>query len=303
MRDNNNNDSGSDTLMARYRPLLSIAVEHGYFADVLCRNLRFEPCEQSAALLQKSGCVWRAVVGGIAIHADVSKTKLLRSCFEEMSPSRRLGFRAYAEDSLFDTYTGGYQRSDDAVLFLDSDNAVQEATSGRYRLHASDSVSDADRRLINSPSLLNNRRPRTGSPKCEVWIQADIDSLDEFSHAQDAVGKNYYLRFAARSTLWQYIVVGDWMQEQVSVVDLADKVRFSASHPRNFANGRVAQTLRSEEVISLQERSSQRFQLRVQDHGTERVMIKRLPVASAGQFNIEEHKGAPTWVSEIYVNC
>jgi hypothetical protein len=296
MRDN-------DTLLTRYRPLFSVTAEHGYFADTICRGLRFEPCAQSDALLQKSGCVWRAVKGGIAVHADVSKKNLLRACFEEFSPSRKLGFVGYADDALFNVFTGGYQHSADTALFLDSDTAILEPESGRLRLHAADTVSDEERRLRNSPSLFADRRQGTEQPKCEIWVKADIDMLDETSHVKDVIGKHYYLRFAARATLWHYVIVGDWAKDQVSVVDLTDKVKFNAHQPRYFANGRAAQTLRSAAAITMQEHSSQRFQLRVQDHGTERVIVKRLPVASADQFSIEEHQGAPTWVSEIYVNC
>ena len=72
---------------------------------------------------------------------------------------------------------------------------------------------------------------------------------------------------------------------------------------KRFSNGRTAHAVRSQEAIALQEAPAQRFQLRVREEGKERVIVKRLPVASAGQFHIEEHEGAPTWVSEIYVNC
>ena len=54
--------------------------------------------------------------------------------------------------------------------------------------------------------------------------------------------------------------------------------------------------------IALQERSPQRFQLRRQGTGADKVLIKRLPVASPSQINRETLGGVPTLVSEIYVH-
>ena len=291
------------TLLARYRPLFSIAVEHQFFADTLCRGLRLEPYRQSAMLMEKGACVWRPQIGGVAVYADVSRLELLRSWFAQATPAMSLGFQAFAEDPLFDGYTGGFRRDAESILSFSSGNAVAEEGGTRLRLHAAECVSDAD--LVAAPhaELPAGASRWPAAPKFAVWIQFDPDAIDTTSRAGDAEGKHYYLRFAARETLWQYNVFGDFSPEQVSVVDLADKNQFAALGPRNFANGRAGQRLRSRAPIALRERSAQRFQLRLQDHGSERVIVKRLPVASAGQFNIEEHEGAPTWVSEIYVNC
>ncbi|MBI3716471.1 MAG: hypothetical protein HY255_10800 [Betaproteobacteria bacterium] len=291
------------SLLARYRPLFSLTVEHQFFADNLCRGLRLEPYRQSATLMEKGACVWRPQIGGVAVYADVSRLALLRSWLAEATPAFSLGFQAFAEDPLFDGYTGGFRRDTDSTLSFASGNAVAEDAGARYRLHAAECVSDADRASAQRAELPAGASCWPAAPKFDVWIKVDPDAIDATSSARDAAGRDYYLRFASRETLWQYNVFGDFSPEQVSVVDLADKTEFAALGPRNFANGRAGQRLRSRAPIALRERSAQRFQLRLQDHGSERVIVKRLPVASAGQFNIEEHEGAPTWVSEIYVNC
>jgi len=239
----------------------------------------------------------------VAVFADVSRLALLRSWLAEATPAFSLGFQAYADDPLFDGYTGGFRRDADSTLSFSSGNAVAEDGGLRYRLHAAEFVADADRVSAQRAELPAAAGCWPATAKFDIWIKVDPDAFEPTSRAVDVAGKDYYLRFAARETLWQYNVFGDFPPEQFSVIDLADKTQFAALGPGRFANGRAGQRLRSHAPIALRERSSQRFQLRVQDHGSERVIVKRLPVASAGQFNIEEHEGAPTWVSEIFVNC
>ncbi len=297
------NSPVDNTLLARFRPLFSIAVEHLYFADKSCAGLRLEPYAQSAQLMQKAGCLWRATPGGISVYADVSRKDLLRACFAEATPAFTLGFQGYADDPLFDNYTGGYARNAALALAFNSANVVDEG--GRLRLHAGETVSEADQGSAQGAQLPPWRRFGPAAAKFDVAIKVDVDALDAVNEEfrDGPAGKNYYLRFAARETFWQYNVVCERTSGQVSVIDSADKARFEDGGVKKFADGRAAQLLRSQQAIALQEHSQQRFELRVQDDGRERVIIKRLPVASAGQFNLEEHQGAQRWVSEIYVNC
>jgi hypothetical protein len=110
------------------------------------------------------------------------------------------------------------------------------------------------------------------------------------------------VRFAARSPVWKYCLLGDWASEDVRIVDLAREAEFTPAVTENLAGGRDAKAIRSSTGIALRNRSSRRFQLRGVDGNTERVLIKRLPVAGARHLARETIDGTPTWVSEIYVH-
>ena len=288
----------ADTLLARYRPLFDIAVEHRYFADSYCRGLQWRLHDTAAGLLQRTLCAWRATTHGITMYADVSRTGLLKDLLAETTPPFSFGLSIRASDPLFRHYTDGLGSDPAAVFALDSDKGVRE-DDGRIRLHTQDCVSADDRATANT----GTPRERSTAPRFDIRLAIDVDAFEEAAISPNAAGKHYCLRFAARQTYWQYNVLGDWPPDELGVIDPAERIGFEAHGTRHLANGRIAHTFRSKTAIPLQEQASQRFQLRVQEQGTERVVVKRLPVASAGQFSIEEHAGAPRWVSEIYVHC
>jgi len=288
-------------MLARYRPLLAVEVEHAFFADGAGRGLRVEPDAASARVLARSGCLWRAMANGISVYCDVSRLDLCESCLAESQPPFSLRFLGYADDPLFDAYTGGYTPRAGSILAFDGAAAVAEAPEQRLRLHKGETVSGEYLRAAEDSESPADALGRRAAPKFSVRIGVERDAAS--ARANGALAKSYYLRFAARETVWRYYLLGGWAKEQVRVVDLNDKIGFVPDAAKRFSNGRTAHAVRSQEAIALQEAPPQRFQLRVREEGKERVIVKRLPVASAGQFHVEVHEGAPTWVSEIYVNC
>jgi len=288
-------------MLARYRPLLAVTVEHGFFADGAGRGLRVEPDAASARVLARSGCLWRAMANGISVYCDVSRLELCESCLAEALPPFSLRFLGYADDPLFDAYTGGYAPVPGTLLAFDGSAAIAEPPEQRLRLHKGECVSGEYLRAPEDSELPADALRRRVLPKFSVRIGVEPDAVS--ARANETAAKCYVLRFAARETIWRYYLLGGWAKEQVRVVDLNDKIGFVPDAAKRFSNGRTAHAVRSQEAIALQEAPPQRFQLRVREEGKERVIVKRLPVASAGQFHVEVHEGAPTWVSEIYVNC
>ena len=290
-------------MLARYRPLFAVTVEHAFFADGASRGMRVEPDQASARVLARSGCLWRAMTNGVSVYCDVSRLELCESCLAESQPPFSLRFLGYADDPLFDAYTGGYTPRPGSILAFDGSAAVAEAPEQRLRLHQGECVSGEYLRAAEDSEWPADALGRRVLPKFSVRIGVERDELEASARADGTAAKCYVLRFAARETIWRYYLLGGWAKEQVRVVDLNDKIGFVPDAAKRFSNGRVAHAVRSQEAIALQEAPPQRFQLRAREEGKERVIVKRLPVASAGQFHIEVHEGAPTWVSEIYVNC
>ena len=69
-----------------------------------------------------------------------------------------------------------------------------------------------------------------------------------------------------------------------------------------LANGRSAKVFDSTKPLALAQQSPYRFALVSQSGGSEKILIKRLPVAAAGQCGMAVVNGVPSNVAEIYLN-
>ena len=69
-----------------------------------------------------------------------------------------------------------------------------------------------------------------------------------------------------------------------------------------MADRQTAWTIRSKTPLTMQERSEYRFQLREEASGNGKVLIRRLPVASAEHIGVDQSGNRATLVSEMYVN-
>lgn len=287
--------------MGSYLPLFSLEVEHSYFPGNVCRGLHIAPSTQSARLLERSGCVLRATDRGVVVLFDASATEALRMRASDALTPFFIHFLAHARDAAFANYTEGVFGSTQSVLLLDSRRAVLD-DSGRWRLHAGASAGAADVRRITSARAAQalSQRERHDQPHFVVSVR--VCPADVPQTPQQA--KRYYCRLQARSTVWKYYLFGDLAeaQDDLQVVDLGQAFEFDAAVDERLPDGQSVLAVRSRAPIALQERSPQRFQLRRRGAGADKVLIKRLPVASPSLIHRETLGGVPTWVSEIYVH-
>lgn len=86
------------------------------------------------------------------------------------------------------------------------------------------------------------------------------------------------------------------------VADLDNTIEFESSGSEVLADQRTAITFKSKVPLPMRERSEYRFQLREKGPGSGKVLIRRLPVASAAQIGVERTEGQTTLVSEMYIN-
>jgi hypothetical protein len=287
--------------MGTYLPLLSVEAGHGYFSDGACRDLELQPTAASAARLAHCGCLLRPLPGGLAVACDGDSLDALRLQAADPDDPFCVDLLARSHDPLFANYTEAPPPDGTAgVMLFDSAGAVAEGPD-QWRLHAQPSVAPDDRVPLDAPVLAQMLTPRQRRlpPRFAVRIRIRPEDLQDLPPR----AKRYVLRFQARATVWKYYLVGDWAQDQLSVVDLGREAEFEPAQPDRLADGRAALAVRSQARIALHERPAQRFQLRGRSNGgTERVLIKRLPVAGARQLSMESIRGVPTPVSEIFVH-
>jgi len=112
----------------------------------------------------------------------------------------------------------------------------------------------------------------------------------------------YELRIKAKATIWKYLLVGEWMDTRMRVVDVRDGVQFSPAQEELLPDGRHATTFYSRTPIGLNERPTLRFQLRGGELSGERILISRMPMAAPTGLRHEMVGGVMTEVSEIFIN-
>lgn len=285
--------------MADYQPLFSIEADHAYFEGEACRGLQLRPTPASAALLANTGCLLRPLRHGVAVAYDRDAADAVRLQIRDPHAPLCLDFLGSMQDARFPLYTD-LPGPAGTLLMFDSDAARREDAGGRWRLHAQTHVSAADVVPLDAPpaSELLTRRERLVPPRLAVRVRVSEEDLD----LAEPGGKRYLMRFQARATVWKYYVVGDWAQDEIHIVDMQHETGFDAAVPEPLPDGRTALAVRSLSRIALQERPAHRFQLRGRSGNTERVLVKRLPVAGSSPWSVETIRGEPTPVSEIYVH-
>jgi hypothetical protein len=292
--------------MGPYLPLFSLEVEHSYFPGNVCRSLGLVPTAESARRLERTGCLLRPTDRGLIVLFDASAADALRMHAGDVDEPLRFHFLARATDPAFANYTDATIGASPSLLMLDSRRAALDEGSGRWRLHAAAAAGAADLRGLDSPEAIEalSVHERRAPPHFAVSVGIEAAEVAQAARGQ---GRRYVCRLEARATVWKYVLFGDLAeatkdQDEVLVVDLGQAFQFAAAVGERLPDGQSVLTVRSAAPIALQERSERRFQLRRRGSGTDKVLIKRLPVASPRQLSRETLGGIPTLVSEIYVH-
>jgi len=258
--------------MQRYRPFAAVDVRHDYFADGSARHLSFQPHADTSAFLRRFDMLLRT--DGRSLTIGVAESQLQGIWSERMDGDepRVLRFDLRSTDMACAYYTGAVS----APAQADHDGALP------------------------APTLAVPASP--AAPWAIIALPLDAAGSDDFNAWTVALGTSYRLRMQSRSTIWKYLLTGDWRGRALSVVDQRGEVTFTAPAQERLPNGQYALAVHSTTPIALRERPPQRFQLRDVTDAPERVVISRLPGATPQRLWRETVRGEPTVVSEIFVH-
>jgi len=290
--------------MGPYLPLFSVEVEHTYFSKGWCAGLDFVPTPDSLTFIEKTGLLIRHTPNGVRVFFDQNSNEALRLYATGSDEPLRLAFKVFAREMFFRAYTEITTPEEDSILYFDNRGGGIESTN-RFRLHETEFVSAKDFEKLNSPRIADilSRKDRLLKPEFIVSIglgQKEIQILDA---ASKTAYHNYYLKFQARETFWKYYLLGSMTKNKSYIADLNNETEFEDTGRASLPDNRRALTFRSKQRIPLREKSEYRFQLREKDPNGGKVIIRRLPVASAGQYYKELVDGKEAIVSEIFINC
>ena len=290
--------------MGPYLPLFSVEVEHTYFSKGWCAGLDFVPTPDSLMFIEKAGLLIRHTPNGVRVFFDQNSNEALRLYATGTDEPLRLAFKVFAREMFFRAYTEITTPEEDSILYFDNRGGGFESTN-RFRLHETEFVSAKDFEKLNSPRIADilSRKDRLLKPEFIVSIglgQKEIQILDA---ASKTAYHNYYLKFQARETFWKYYLLGSMTKNKSYIADLNNETEFEDTGRASLPDNRRALTFRSKQRIPLREKSEYRFQLREKNPNGGKVIIRRLPVASAGQYYKELVDGKEAIVSEIFINC
>jgi len=289
--------------MGFYRALFSISVEHAFFADGACKALEFVPTAKTAELQYKSALLIRSSPNGVTVFCEEAQLDDLRRDAADPEKRLSLSYKVYPTDPYFGQYTHPSARSTDEMLYFDSMRAANDA-NGRLCLHEGDFVSASSFQALDSPALHGklDKKDILQKPGFVVDVAMAADNNAPSSDVPDMPLQRYYLRFAARQSLWKYYFLGDLAAKDLYITDLDNKIGFEHVGSMALPGNRRAQVFISNAPIPMQETHGQRFQLRENGQMGEKVLIKRLPNAVVSQINKEVVDGRAVLVSEMYVN-
>ncbi len=279
--------------MASYHPLFQLRVQHLFFREASGLRLDFVPTPYSQDLLQRAGLLTRASENGLNIFYDAEKTEALEHYLSDLA----FQYRVFSKDPRFRNYTKAPAYKDDALLYFDN-KKVRADAQDVFFLHASQSVSEADFKPLDSPELVSilSKKDHLLRPAFVVDLKLSESVLREGA-------KQYVIQFDARATTWKYYFLGHLAEKEPRISDLNNKTEFEFGGATVLPGHKTALIFRSTTAIPLRENFQSRFQLREKREGNGKVIIKRLPFASAHQISTETINGKASVISEIYVNC
>jgi len=275
----------SGRTLERWTPAFALEARHAYFGDVPCPSVAFEPVDETRARLANLGLLCRDGPGTLMA---------LRSDRAAANVTADLTFRLVATAADFANYTRLDGADAHSTLWFDTATAAPADTAGERRLHGNPTVSAADRIALDSPTLHGATTARDLATPPLGFVRVRMTPADPSP-------TTWVIAFDARTTLWKYFVLG--AADAVPTIRDADgAIEFEPAAPTVLPGNRRAVVLRSKVPIPLRDRPTQRFQLRVATPAGERVLVRRLALASPNRLGKDTVDGREVTVSEIYVN-
>lgn len=284
-----------------YLPLCQLQLQHDYFSDGFLQQAVLVPVADTARLLRNAQLLLKTTKQGAMLLLDSSRRDIAAACFD--SP-QRLAFLLYSRDAQFGNYTEPALQQGQ-LLYCDSSSAVQ-TQAGIWRLHTAAELSAAD--IISSTDSKLNALAELKQLPLPVLVFALTITAADISQLDATSAKHYLLKFASRRSIWRYYLCGDSFAAAVHIRDLAQPgsaqptEQFVQQADVTLANGRRAKVFHSTAPLALAQQSPYRFALVSQSGSSEKILIKRLPVAAAGQCGMAVVNGVPSNVAEIYLN-
>lgn len=284
--------------MGFYQPLFTVSVKHMYFSDGIWKGLDFVPNQRMLKMLDGANVLIKSEKNGISAYYDQDKAEVLRLYAADTDMALRFSFKVYAKDRTFANYTAPSSRQGSDILCFDNLGEQVKEESGIVMLSKDEFVSEKDFKAMDdliAEDILCEKDKRV-SPDFVVNIFIKPGSDGRWD------AKDFGINFNTRQSFLKYHLLGNMNRNNPLIVDLDNRVEFEFCGEVMLPGNKPSKVFRSKALMPILERSNYRFQLREPGAGAGKVLIKRLPVASASRLGLEVINGKSEIVSESYIN-
>ena len=290
--------------MGKFNLLFSAEIEHLFFSDRCCRHLEWVPSASSHQLIADIGLVYRKYAEGIYFFYDQNNLDALFLAADDSREPLHLFIKAHAKDPKFMNYTQCPISNEGTVLYFDNLRAKPKARH-RITLNQERYVSDKDRKKITTGSIASNlsKQDKLIAPTLILDIFIDQSPTGILGKPPNINPKRYVIRFKNRETYWKYFLLNDFAKDNLYIEDVNNQVKFDKPCAAELPGGRDAFFIRSTSPLPLVEAHQEHFQLITKNGGNDKILMKRLPVASADRLSRDTIDGQDAAVSEIFINC
>jgi hypothetical protein len=278
--------------MSSFRVLFSIVVEHSYFFDRIVRGVEFSLSPNSMSMIGSVGIVVKKNVNGIDVLCEEERLEALRLHAKDDSGLVNFSFMARVNDKEFFNYTDSELFSGDQMLcFRNSDMKSALLTKGEV-VSAGDLCDPSV--LVQEGGLSANDLRRL--PHFVISLDIPVRAGEEWQ------ARDFRICFGARRAFWKYYLLGKMNRSSARIVDVDNRVEFKSCGEFMLQGNRQSQVFISTARIPISEKSPYRFQLRDTDRQGDRILVRRLPVASVERLGSEVVDGKREVVFENFVN-
>ncbi|MCL1123750.1 hypothetical protein [Shewanella surugensis] len=284
-----------------YTPFFSIKVRHEYFENNICQNIIFEPLIETQQLSVNADFVFRDSIEGFYILADENSVEKLK-LFMADEPLL-LTFFVYCQDEGFSRYTTPNVLKDEQILYFELD----PESHLDYSLTKKKCVSNNDFKSLNDMAdigLSSDDIPFK-KPLCLVNIAISKNDPRFFSHndKEPFLAPTLMIHFKTRTTFWEYALTGHDFTGEPLIQDMNDQCAFALqASDVDKDNNTAMLRFRSSIPLALEHRGKRRFQLIDKQANGSKVIVKRLPIALAGQGYYDSIDNTLAEISEIFIN-
>jgi hypothetical protein len=272
-------------MQSSFEKLVTVVFEHDYFSQQRFTALEVNMLPDTRTSMVNHGLIFRRMPDGFSIFYDTEFAGSSRAKDSLLQEKITLSFSLSLTDAHFYNYTGQLPGDISQSVFYFSNNRAEPV------LHARQWVSDQDVRpakQFTRPSLM----------KPFGW-------LDVALHQQ--LAEKYVIRFQAKQTFWQYIVVSDYLKklERLAVMDAQAKEVFNGPETILLPDNRNALSFISKTPIPLSDSGAKTFQL-VENYdpgtGKGKVVHAALPRPDVQVISSAVRRtGADPFYSEIFI--
>lgn len=285
--------------MSGYRLLLELTVEHAYFVERGCPDLKWQPSSDTAVLIQQAGLLIKETAAGFTIWMPSGHPFDLPAHIDEGGKDTLLTWYGVPRSARFAEITVP-AIPPGSVIMLDSRAALDaDPQTGVCMLHPGAWVgADALAPLPSQPAGARN----AGQPGLLLRFALNTLCGERAGDAGPQPAKRFKLCLDTVRTHWKYYLMGQLTERTLHIADLDGAVAFRQLDRADLTPGRSAAVFLSEQPIALAERPGQRLQLKEVASFGERTLIKRMPVARPGGRQRDVVDGQAVLVSEIFIN-